>query len=176
MSGSLRHHGLQHARLPCLSPTPGAYSYSCLLNQWCHPTISSSVFPFSSCPQSSPASGSFPVSQLFTSGGQRIGTSASVLPMNIQDWFPWGSTVIKVIYKLYYSFFQLLSAISHLNGSIFPPQNLKLPPAHLFVFPLITKKKKVFFYPISLSPAPSFLYSDLHLLSCQGYGFPSSHV
>ena len=128
MSDSLRHHGLQHARLPCPSPTPGVYSDSCLLNQWCHPSISSSVAPFSSCSQSSPASGSFPVSQFFTSGGQRIGASASasVLPKNIQDWFPLGSTVIKVIHKLYYSFFQLLSATSHLNRSIFPSQNLKL--------------------------------------------------
>ena len=90
MSNSLWPHGLQHARLPCPSPTPGIYSNSCLLSQWCHPTISSSVIPFSSCLQSFPASGSFPMCQLFTSGGQSIGVSASasVLPMNIQDWFP----------------------------------------------------------------------------------------
>ena len=82
------------ARLPCLSPTPGAYSNSCPLSWWCHPTISSSVVPFSSCPQSFPASGSFQVSQLFTQGGQSIEVSAStsVLPMNIQDWFPLGWT------------------------------------------------------------------------------------
>ena len=88
VSASLRPHGLQHARLPCPSPTPGACSNSCLLSQWCHPTISSSVIPFSSCLQSFPASGSFPTSQFFTSGGQSIGVSAltSVLPMNIQDW------------------------------------------------------------------------------------------
>ena len=87
VSDSLRPHGLQHARLPCLSPTPGACSNSCPLSQWCHPTISSSVVPFSSCPQSFPASGSFLMSQLFASGGQSIGASASasVLPMNIQD-------------------------------------------------------------------------------------------
>ena len=86
----LRPHGLQHARLPCPSPTPRAYSNSCPSSQWCHPTISSSVVPFSSCLQSFPASGSFPTSQFFTSGGQSIGVSvsASVLPMNIQDWFP----------------------------------------------------------------------------------------
>ena len=89
MSDSLQPHGLQHARLPCLTPTPGAYSNSCPLSQWCHPTISSSVIPFS-CLQSFPASGSFLVSQFFASGGQSTGVSASasVLPMNIQDWFP----------------------------------------------------------------------------------------
>ena len=93
-SNSLQPHGLQHARLSCPSPTPRACSNSCPLSQWCHPTISSSVVPFSSCLQSFPASGSFPVSQHFISGGQSIGVSASasVLPMNIQDWFPWGWT------------------------------------------------------------------------------------
>ena len=86
---SLPPHGLQHPRLPCLSPTPKVYSNSCSLSWWCHPTISSSVVPFSSCLPSFPASGSFRMSQFFTSGGQRIGVSASasVLPMNIQDWF-----------------------------------------------------------------------------------------
>ena len=83
---------MQHARLPCPSPTPGACSNSCPLSRWCDPTTSSSVIPFSSCLQSFPASGSFPVSQFFASCGQSIGvsTSASVLPMNIQDWFPLG--------------------------------------------------------------------------------------
>ena len=82
-------HGLQHIRLPCPSPTPGTCSNSYPSSQWCHPTISSSVVPFSSCLQPFPASGSFPVSQFFPSGGQSIGVSASasVLPMNIQDWF-----------------------------------------------------------------------------------------
>ena len=85
-------HGLQYARPPCSSPTLGAYSNSCPLSQWCHPTISSSIIPFSSHLQSFPALGSFPMSQFFTSGGQSIGASASasVLPMNIQDWFPLG--------------------------------------------------------------------------------------
>ena len=94
MSDSLQPHGLQHSRLPCPSPTPGAYSNSCPLSWWCHSTTSSSVFPFSSCLQSFPASGSFPLSQFFTSGGQSIGVSASVsvLPKNIQDWFPLGWT------------------------------------------------------------------------------------
>ena len=92
MSDSLQPHGLQHTRPPCPSPTPGVYSNSCPLSWWCHPTISSSVIPFSSCPQSFPASGSFPISQLFASGGQNIGVSASasILPVNIQDWFPLG--------------------------------------------------------------------------------------
>ena len=85
VSDSLQPHGPQHTRPPCPSPTPKVYSNSCPLSRWCHPTISSSVIPFSSCPQSFPASGSFPVSQFFTSGGQSIGVSASpsVLPMNI---------------------------------------------------------------------------------------------
>ena len=92
MSDSLRPHGLQHTRPPCPSPTPRACSNSCPLSQWCHPTISSSVIPFFSCLQSLPASRSFPMSQFFASGGQSIGVSASasVLPMNIQDWFPLG--------------------------------------------------------------------------------------
>ena len=94
MSDSLQPHGLQHARPPCPSPTPRVYSNSCPLSPWCHPAISSSVIPFSSCLQSFPASGSFQISQFFTSGGQSIGVSASasVLPMNIQDWFPLGWT------------------------------------------------------------------------------------
>ena len=94
MSNSLWPHGLQHARLPCPSPTPGACSNSCPLSQWCHPTTSSSVILFSFCPQSFPASGSFPVSQLFAWGGQSVGVSASssVLPMNTQDWSPLGWT------------------------------------------------------------------------------------
>ena len=91
MSTSLRPHGLQHVRLPCPSPTLGACSNSSL-SWWCHPTISSSIIPFSFCPQSFPASGSFPVSWLFALGGQSIGVSASVLPVNIQDWFPLGLT------------------------------------------------------------------------------------
>ena len=94
VSGSLWPHGLQHARPPCPSPTPRACSNACSFSQWCHPTISSSVIPFSSCLQSFPASGSFQMSQFFTSGGQSIGVSASasVLPVNIQDWFPLGLT------------------------------------------------------------------------------------
>ena len=94
MSDSLRPHGLQHTRFPCSSPTLRACSNSCPLSGWCHPTISSSVIPFSSCLQYFSASGSFPMSQFFTSGGQSIGVSASasVLPKNIQGWFPLGWT------------------------------------------------------------------------------------
>ena len=90
VSDSLRPHESQHARPPCPSPSPGVHSDSCPSSQWCHPAISSSVVPFSSCPQSFPASGSLQMSQLFASGGQSIGVSAStsVPPMNTQDWFP----------------------------------------------------------------------------------------
>ena len=93
VSDSLQPHELQHARPPCPSPTPRVHSNSCPSSQWCCPAISSSVVPFSSCPQSVPASESFPMSQ-FSSGGQSIGSSAlaSVHPMNIQDWFPLGLT------------------------------------------------------------------------------------
>ena len=91
---SLWPHELHLARPPCPSPTPRVYSNSCPFSWWCHPTISSSVMPFSSCLQSFPVSGSFQMSQFFASGGQSIGVSASasVLPVNIQDWFPLGWT------------------------------------------------------------------------------------
>jgi len=94
VSSSLQPHGQQHARPPYPSPTPRIYSNSCPLSRWCHTTISSSVIPFSSGLQSFPASGSFPMSQFFAWGGQsiRVSASASVLPMNIQDWFPLGWT------------------------------------------------------------------------------------
>ena len=91
---TLRPHESQHARPPCPSPTPGVHSDSCTSSRWCHPAISSSVVPFSSCPQCLPESESFPMSQLFTWGGPSIGVSASasVLPMNTQDWSPLGWT------------------------------------------------------------------------------------
>ena len=97
MSNSLWPHALQHATPPCPSPTPGVYPNSCPLSWWCYPTISSSVVPFSSCPQSFPALASFQMSQLFASGGQSTGVSASasVLPMNIQDWFLLGWTAVQ---------------------------------------------------------------------------------
>ena len=92
LSDSLRTHELQHARPPCASPAPRVHPNPCPWSRWCHPTISSSVVPFSSCPQSFPASGAFQTSQLFASGGQSIGVSASasVLPINTQDWSPLG--------------------------------------------------------------------------------------
>ena len=102
VSDSFWPHGLQHARLPCPSPSPGSCSNSCPLNQWCHPTNSSSVALISSCLQSFPASGSFLMSQLFLSGGQSIGASAyaSILPMNTQGWFPLGLTgLISLLFK-----------------------------------------------------------------------------
>ena len=94
MSYSLRPHELQHPRLPCPSPTPRVYSNSCPSRRWCHPTISCSVIPFSSCLHSFPTLGSFSMSEFFTSGGQSIGVlaSTSVFQMNIQDWFPLGRT------------------------------------------------------------------------------------
>ena len=94
VSNSLRPHESQHSRPPCPSPTPGVYPNSCPSSWWCHPAISSSIIPFSSCPQSFPALGSFPMSQLFASGGQsiRVSASTSVLPMNTQDWSPLGWT------------------------------------------------------------------------------------
>ena len=114
MSDSLQPQGLQHARLPCPSPTPRACSNSCPLSWWYHPTISSSVILFSSCLPSFPASGSFPNSQFFESGGQSIGASASasVLPMNIQDWFPLGLTGLIV-------WIDLLSAVQGTPRRVF---------------------------------------------------------
>ena len=101
MSNSLWPHESQHARPPCPSPAPGVYSNPCPQSRWCHPSISSSVFPFSSCPQSVPASGSFPMSQLFAWGGQSTGvsTSASVLPMNSQDWSMYTYGWFTLLYK-----------------------------------------------------------------------------
>ena len=99
MSNSLQPHELQHARLLCLSPSPGVCTNSCPLSQWYHPTISSPVIPFSSCLQSFPASGSFLISRLFTSGGQNIGASALVFLVKVQDWFPLGLTFISLLSK-----------------------------------------------------------------------------
>ena len=114
VSDSLWPPGLQHTRLPCPSPSPRACSNSSPLSQWCHPTISSSVVPFSSCLQTFPTSGSFLMSQLFTSGGQSIGTSASVLPMNIQDWFPLGLTgLISLLSKGLFRVFSSTAVQNH---------------------------------------------------------------
>ena len=108
MSNSLRHHEPQHARPPCPSPTPGVHPNSCSLSRWCHPAISSSVVPFSSCPQSRPASESFPMSQLFAWGGQSTGVSAlaSVLPKNTQErssleWTGWLSLQSKGLSRVF---------------------------------------------------------------------------
>ena len=116
MSDSLRSHGPQHARPPCPSPTPRAYSNSCPLSRWCHPTISSSDIPFSSHLQSFPASGSFQISQLCKSGGQSIGASAStsVPPMNTQDWFPLGWTSwISLLFKWLSRVFSITTVQKH---------------------------------------------------------------
>ena len=123
MFDSMRPHGLQHARLPCPSLSSRVCSDSCLLSQWCHPTISSSVNPFSSCPQSFPASGSFPVSLLFVSGGQSIGVSALALdlPMNIQGWFPLGWTgLISLLYKGLSGVFSIATIQNHQSFSTQP--------------------------------------------------------
>ena len=128
MSDSLRPHESQHARPPCPSPTPGVYSNSCPLSRWYHPAISSSVVAFSACPQSLPASGSFPVSQLFTWGGQSIGVSASasVLPMNTQDWSPlgwtgWISLQSKGLSRVFYSTTVGPRQLDHLEGHVVLP-------------------------------------------------------
>ena len=130
MSDSLQRNGPQHARLPCPSLSPGACSNSCSLSQWCHPTISCSVIPFSSCPQSFPASGCFPMSQLFPSGGQSIGAPAlaSVLPITIQDWFAFRLTgLISLLSK------GLASVFS--NTIVQKPQCFSVQPTLVFFFP-----------------------------------------
>ena len=120
-------HGLQHTRLPCPSPTPGVCFNSCPSSQWCHPPISSSVIPFSSLPQSFPASGSFPVSQFFASGGKSIGASASasVLPMCIQSWFAFGLTGL--ICLLSKGLSRVFSSTTVWNHQIDPNKALKTP-------------------------------------------------
>ena len=122
VSNCLRSHESQHTRPPCPSPTPGVYSKSCPSSWWCHPTIPSSVIPFSSCPQSLP--GSFPMSQLFTRGGQSIGVSASasVLLMNTQDWYPlgwtgWISLQSKGLSRVFFN----TTVQKHLFFGVYPP-------------------------------------------------------
>ena len=115
--------GLQPARLLCPPLSPGVRSDSCPLSQWCHPTVSSSGAPFSFCLQSFPASGSFPISQFFESGSQSIGAlaSASVLPMNIKDWFPWGVTgLIPLLFKRLSRVFSSTTVQKHQFFSILP--------------------------------------------------------
>ena len=130
MSNSLWPPGLQHAGFPCPSPSPTLCSNSCLLSQWCHPTISSSVVPFSSCLQSFPASGSFLVTQFFASGGQSVGASASALPMNIQgdfriDWLLWSPQIHRNSQRLHNlsQVTLLLSTNSELRSSFVWCQN-----------------------------------------------------
>ena len=120
VSDSLWPHGLQHTRLPCPSPTPSVFSNSCPSSRWCNPTISFSVISFVSRLQSFPASGSFPMSQFFASGGQSIGASASasVLPMNIQDWFPLGLTGWISFFCIVETF---LDCAARLVGILVPP-------------------------------------------------------
>ena len=120
ISDSLRPHGMQHARPPSPSPVPAACSNLCPSSQWSHPTISSSVVPFSSCPQSFPASGSFPMSQFFTLGGQSIGASAPVLPINTQNWFPLGLT--DLISLLSSGLSRIFSRTAVWNNQLFGPQ------------------------------------------------------
>ena len=136
LSDYLRPHESQHARPPCPSPIPGVYSNSCPSSQWCHPAISFSVIPFSSCPQSLPASGSFPMSQLFPWGGQSIGisASASVLPMNTQDWFPLGWT--GWIFLQFKGLSRVFSNTTVQKHQFFGPQLSSQSNSHIHTWPL----------------------------------------
>ena len=138
MSDSLRPHGLQHSRLPCPKTSTGACSNSCPLSWWCHPPISSSVIPFSFCLQSFPASRSFPVSQFFPSGGQSIGTStsASVLPMNIQDWFPLGLTGLISLQRTLKGLSRVSSNITVQRHQFFGAQPSLRFNSHIHIWPL----------------------------------------
>ena len=150
MSDSLRPHELQHARPPCPSPTPGVHPNSCPLSWWCHPAISSSVVPFSSCPQSLPASESFPMSQLFAWGDQSIGVSAlaSVLPMNTQDWSPlvwtgWTSLLSKGLSRVF-------SNTTVQNHQFFGAQLSSQSNSHSHTWPLEEKCKSKLQWDITL--------------------------
>ena len=136
LSDSLQPHEQQHARPPCPLPAPGVYPNWCPLIRWCHPAISSSVVPFSSCPQSLPASGSFPMSQLFTWRGQSFGVSASasVLPMNTQDWSPLGWTG-------WISLNKILTVII----SVILPNTIGLAKNFIWIFRNILQKNLIFF-------------------------------
>ena len=136
MSDSMWPHGLQHTSLPCPSPTPRVYPNSCPLSQWYHPTISSSLVPFSSCLQSFPASGSFPMSQFFASGGQSIGVSAStsVLSMNIQDWFLLGLT--RLVFLQSKGLSRVLSSTTVQKHQFFSAQLSSQSNSHIHTWPL----------------------------------------
>ena len=145
MSDSLQPHESQHTRPPCPSPNPGVYSNSCLSSGWCHPAISSSAVPFSSCPQSLPASGSFPMSQLFASGGQSTGVSASasILPMNTQDWSPLGWTGLISLQS---------KGLSRVNWVLSAPKTVKM----MLVRPPMTDFKMLVRADCALSPCGLF--------------------
>ena len=136
MSNILQPHGLQHVKLLCLSPAPEVCLNSCWSSQWCHPTISSFVITFSSCLQSFPTSGSFPRSQFFTSGGRSIGASAlaSVLPMNIQDWFPLGLTGLISLQSK--GLLRVFSNTTVQNHQFFSPQLSLWSNSHIHTWPL----------------------------------------
>ena len=168
---SLWPHESQHTRPPCPSPTPGVHPNSCP-SRWCHPAISSSVIPFSSCPQYLPASGSFPMSQLFTWGGQSIEVAlASVLPMNIQDWFPLGwISQTKDVYSYVHKTCTLIC--NHLASIIWLHLN-----KHLCKIVLLTSNKRHLFICLSVYPSnkyffnPSFLASSFLPLSLSWFSF-----
>ena len=141
VSDSLQPHGLQHARLPCPSQAARACSNSCPLSQWCHPIISSSFTPFSSCLQSLPTSGSFLISRLFASGGQNIGASAWVLPVNIQGWFPLGLTGL--IYLLSQGFSRVFSSTTIWKHQFFRAQPFFWSNFHICTWLLKKKKNKL---------------------------------
>ena len=136
VSNSLRPHQLEHARPPYPTPTLGAHPNPCPLSWWCHPTVSSSVVPFSSCPQSSPVTGSFQMSQLFTSGGQSIGisASASVLPINSQGWFPLG--LIGLISLLFMGLSRVFSNTTIQKHQFFSAQLSSQSNSHIHTWPL----------------------------------------
>ena len=134
MSDSVQPYELQHARPPCPSPTLGVHPNSCVLSWWCHPAISSSVIPFSSCPQSLPASGSFPMSQFFAWGGQSIGVSASVLPMNTQERSPLGWT--RWIYLQSKGLSRIFSSTTVQKHQFFGAQLSSQSNSHIHTWPL----------------------------------------
>ena len=168
MSDSLWPHEPQHARSPCPSPTPRVYPDSCPSSRWCHPTISSSVVPLSSCPQSFPASGTFPVSWLFPSGGQTIAASASasILPMNTQGWFPLGWTgLISLLSKGCSRVFSNTTVQKH---QFFGTQPSLWSSSHICTWPL--EKPLLWLYrPLSSKSCLCFLLCCLGFLKIYSY-------
>ena len=161
MTDALQPHGLQHDRLPYPSPTPGAYANSSPSSQWCHPTISSFVIPFYSCLQSFPASGSFPMSQFFASGGLNIGVSASasVLPTNIQDWFPLGLTDLISLQSKGFSRVFSNTTVQNINWMcLFYENSLSFKLVHLFC--MLEFNSFSFYIPKSKSWVQSMCFSE----------------